>query len=71
MACYYLLQWTTFVRTFHHDLSILVAPHGLAHSFIELDKAVTHVTSWLVFCGFSFHSVCPLMDGDETLVETS
>ena len=27
-----------FVRTLHHDPSVLVALHGMAHSFIELDK---------------------------------
>ena len=27
------------VRTLHHDLSVLVALHGMAHIFIELDKA--------------------------------
>ena len=32
-----------FVRTLHHDLFVLVTLHGMAHSFIELDKAVLHV----------------------------
>ena len=32
-----------FARTLHHDLSILVALHGMDHSFTELDKAVVHV----------------------------
>ena len=32
-----------FVRTLHHDPSILGGPIGLAHSFIVLDKAVVHV----------------------------
>ena len=36
-----------------------VALHGMAHNFIELDKAVVHVISLVSFlCGF--HSVCPL-----------
>ena len=30
-----------FVRTLHHDLSILGGLHGVAHSFIDLDKAVS------------------------------
>ena len=30
------------VRTLHRDWSILVAPHGMAHGSIELDKAVVH-----------------------------
>ena len=34
-----------FVRILHHDLSIL----GMAHSFIELDKAVVHVISWISY----------------------
>ena len=38
-----------FVRTLHHDLSVLVALHGIAHSFIELDKAVVHVISLISF----------------------
>ena len=32
-----------FVRTFHHDPSVLGAPSGMAHSFIELDEAVVHM----------------------------
>ena len=31
-----------FVRTLHHDPSVLVALQGMAHSFTELDKAVVH-----------------------------
>ena len=48
-----------------------VALHGLGHSFIELDKAVIHVISLLVFCDLGFHSVCPLMDKEKRLVEAS
>ena len=34
-----------------------VALHGMAHSFIELHKAVMRVASiWLAFCDCSFHS---------------
>ena len=32
-----------FVRTLHHDPSWWMALHGMAHSFIELDKAVVHM----------------------------
>ena len=32
-----------FVRTLHHDPSVLGGPTCMAHSFIELDKAVVHV----------------------------
>ena len=39
-----------------------VALHGMAHSFIELDKAMAYLSVWLVFCDCGFHSVCLLMD---------
>ena len=40
-----------------------VALHGMAHSFIELDKAVVHVISLIFFfCDCGFHSVCPVME---------
>ena len=49
-----------------------VALQGMAHSFLELDKAVVHVISLgLVFCDCGFHSVCPLMDKDKRLMEAS
>ena len=38
-----------FVRTLHHDLSILVALHGMTHSFTELDEAVVHVIRLVSF----------------------
>ena len=47
-----------FVRTLHHDPSIL---HGLAHSFIELDKAVVHVIRLASCLWLWFQSICPLM----------
>ena len=37
-----------------------VALHSMAHSFIELDKAVVHVISVISFLWLCFHSVCPL-----------
>ena len=48
-----------------------VALHGMAHSFIELDKAVVHVINWVVFCDCGFHPVYPLMDKDKRLMEAS
>ena len=48
-----------------------VALHGMAYSFSELDKAVAHVSVWLVFGDCGFHSVCPLMDKDKRLMEAS
>ena len=46
-----------------------VALQDMAHSFIELDKAVIHVISLVSFCDCGFHSVYPLMDKDKRLVE--
>ena len=46
-----------------------VALHSVAHSFIVLDKAMW--SDWLVFWGFGFHSVCPLMEKDKRLMESS
>ena len=48
-----------------------VALHGMAHSFIELDKAMVHVINLISFCDCGFHSVCPLMDKDKRLMEVS
>ena len=47
-----------------------VALHDMAHSFIELDKAVVHVIR-LVFCDCSFQSVCTLMEKYKRLMEAS
>ena len=38
-----------FVRTLHHDPFVLGGPHGMAHSFIKLDKAVVHVIRLVSF----------------------
>ena len=48
-----------------------VALHSMAHSFMELDKAVVHVIHWLVFCDCGLHYVYPLMDKDKRLMEAS
>ena len=68
----------------HSELSTMICPtwvalQGMAHSFIELHKAVIHVIN-LVFCDCGFQSgghgivvlassVCLLMDGDKVLVQ--
>ena len=57
-----------FVRTLHHGPSIL---GEMAHSFIELDKAVVRVICLINFCDCGFHCACPLMNEDERLVEAS
>ena len=48
-----------------------VALHGMAHSFIELDKAVVHVIRLVSFCDCGFQSVCPLMEKDKRFMEAS
>ena len=48
-----------------------VALHGMAHSFIELDKAVVHVIRLVSFCDCGFQSVCPLMDKDQRFMDAS
>ena len=53
-----------FLRTLHHDPSVMdwVALHSMAHSFIELDKAVVHVISLVSFLWLWF-SFCLPSDG--------
>ena len=45
VVCHSLLQWTTFCQNIFSIMTHLswVALHGMAHSFIELDKATVHV----------------------------
>ena len=38
-----------FIITLHHDWSIWMALHGIAHGFIELDNTVVHVISLISF----------------------
>ena len=49
----------------------LVALHSMAHSFIELDKAVVHVIKLVSFLWLWFSVVCPLMKKDKRLMEAS
>ena len=47
-----------------------MAPHGMAHSFIELDKVVVHVTRLvIVFFDCGFQPVFPLMEKGKRLME--
>ena len=48
-----------------------VALHCMAHSFIELDKAVVHVISLVSFLWLWFSFCLPLMDKDKRLMEAS
>ena len=47
-----------------------VALHGMGHSFIELDKAVVHVISFISFLWLLF-SFCPPSNKDKRLMEAS
>ena len=58
VVCHSLLQWTTFCQ----NCPPWVAPQGMAHSFIELDKAVVHVIRLVSFLWLWF-SVCLPSDG--------
>ena len=58
-----------FARTLCHDLSILGGLHGMAHSFIELGKAVVHAISLVSFLWLWFHSVSPLMEKNKRLLK--
>ena len=48
-----------------------VVPHGMAYSFIELDKVVTHVISLVSFLRLLFSFCLSMMDEDKWPVETS
>ena len=51
-----------YVRTPHHNPSVLLVIHGIVHSFIELDKAVFHVIR-LVSVLWLWFSFCLASDG--------
>ena len=71
VVCHSFSSGPRFVRTLHHDPSVLGCLHSMAHNFIELDKALTMWSDWLVFCDNGFHSACPLMEKDKRLMEAS
>ena len=71
VVCHSLLQWDHILS----ELSIIIHPswvalYGMAHSFIELDKAVVHVIRLVSFLCLWF-LVCPLMEKDKKLMEAS
>ena len=43
----------------------------MAHSFIELDKAMVYVINLVSFLRLCFHSVCPLRDKDKRFMEAT
>ena len=58
------------------ELSTMIHPswvglHGMAHSFIELDRLWSMWSDWLVSCDCGVQSVCPLMEKDKRLMEAS
>ena len=52
-----------FVRALLHDSSYWMALHGMAHSFVEIEKAVVHVIRLVSFLWLLF-SVCLPSDGE-------
>ena len=48
-----------------------VTLHSMAHSFIELEKAVSMWLDWLVFYDCDFQSLCPLVEKDKRLMKAS
>ena len=72
MVCHSLLQWTTFCQNSPPWPVCLGWPlGGMAHSFTELDMTVVHVIRLVSFCDCGLHYVCPLMEKDKRLMETS
>ena len=71
VVCHTLLQWTTFCLNSTIISLSWVALHKMAHSFIELDKAVVHVIRLVSFLWCGFHSVSFLMDKDKRFMEAS
>ena len=49
VVCLSLLQWTILLEFFSMTRPSWVALHGMAHSFIELDKVVIQVTNLICF----------------------
>ena len=63
VVCYSLLQWTTFYQNSTMTRLSWVVLQGMAHCFIELDRAVVHVIRLLSFLWLWF-SVCLSSDGE-------
>ena len=58
------------------ELSTMTQPsssalHGMAHSFIELDKALVQVIRLAGVCDCGFQSVCPVMEKHKRYMEAS
>ena len=59
------------VRTLHHDPFVLVALHSMAHSFMELDKAMAHVIRLVNFLWLWFSFCLSSAEGNKRLIEAS
>ena len=59
-----------FIRTLHHDHHVWPYMAWLIVSW-SWTRLWSMWSVWLVFCDYSFHSVCPLMDKDKRLPEAS
>ena len=57
VACHSLLHGQQFVRTLHHDLSILAVPTWHGSKFHELEKAVVHVIKLVSLLYFSLSAL--------------
>ena len=62
VVCHSLLQWTILLELSTMTRLSWVALQGMAHSLIELDKAVVHVIRLVSFLWLWF-SFCPPSDG--------
>ena len=60
-----------FVRTLHQDLFVLGGPTQHGSVSLSWTRLWFMWSVWLVFCDCGFHSVCPLMEKDERLMEAS
>ena len=70
------LPFTSPVDHVLSELSTMIRPswmalHSMAHSFIELDKAVVYVIRLVSFLWLWFSSVCLLMEKDKQLMEAT
>ena len=60
-----------FVRTCHHDPSILGGPTWHGSEFHWVRQGCGPCNHWLVSCDCGFQSVCPLSEMDKRLMEAS
>ena len=66
VTCHSFLQWITFYQTSPTWSASIGWPHMALLSFIELDRAVVHVSRLTCFLWLWFQCVCPLMPSCST-----